>query len=329
MALSKKTNRPINTINLAKKVVTKEIEAIISLKRFTINKVFEDVINILLKTRGKIILTGVGKSGIIAQKISSTLISLSFKSIFIHPVEALHGDMGLVEPGDIIIALSNSGESYEINKFISIVKKRKIKIISITANPLSKLAKLSDYVLNLKLKNEACPNNIIPTSSTTTMLVLGDAIAITLMQAKGYKKEDFVVNHPGGNIGKLLYLKVSEIMRTGKDLPLVKRNTTVKEVIKKMTQTRLGAVIVVDKNNKLVGYFTDGDLRRKFELISINDPIYKYMTENPVSINLNEKAIDAAKILDIKKIDNIPVVDNKRRVVGIVDERDLIREGFL
>lgn len=330
MALSSQANRKLSKKigKIAKDVIKTEIEALVALKN-SLGKSFEELINLIQASKGKIILSGIGKSGIIAQKISSTLTSTKTQAIFIHPVEAMHGDMALVSSEDTVILLSNSGETIEITKFASLCKKRNSKIVAITNNPYSKLASLSDIVIDIKTPREACPHNIIPTASAVSMLALGDAIAMTLMEIKGYDKNDFVQNHPGGNIGKLLYIKVSQIMRTGKKNPVVDINATVKEAIDAMTSSSLGAVSVIDSRKKLCGYFSDGDLRRKFSKISLKDPISKHMTENPVSIIEDSMAIEAAKIMNIKKIDNLPVVDRKNRVVGILDERDLIKEGII
>ncbi len=330
MATPQKTNRRLTkqTVKFAKKVIETEILALNSLKN-SLGKSFDETMALLKSIKGKVIVSGIGKSGIIAQKISATLTSTKTQSVFVHPVEAMHGDIGLVSENDAVILLSNSGQTPEITKFALMCGKRKAKIISITNNPYSKLASVSDVVININTKKEACPDNIIPTASAVSMMAVGDAIALTLMKEKGYNKNDFAQNHPGGNIGKLLYVKVFEIMRTGKDNPVVNINATVKQAIDKMTDSSLGAVSIVDNENRLCGYFSDGDLRRKFSSISLDDKISVHMTKNPISINRNEMAIKAAMIISSKKIDNIPVIDDKRKVVGIIDERDLIKEGII
>jgi len=316
-----------NILQTAKKVIFNEINAIKSLL-FTLNKDFINALNLILSAQ-RVVITGIGKSGIIAKKISATFSSTGTPSIYIHPVEALHGDMGVLNKQDVIIALSNSGQTEEINKFILLLKRRGFKIISITNNPLSKMAKFSNIVLNLKIKKEACPYNIVPTSSTTAMLVLGDALAITLMKIRGFDSNDFASIHPGGNLGRLLNLKVSDIMRRGKDNPLAYENDCVEKVLKLMTKTTLGAISIVNKNKKLKGFFTDGDLRRKVKEIKLSDKIKKHMTVNPIFIYSNSIAMDAVKIIQEKKIDNIPVIDHNNKVVGIIDERDLLKEGLL
>jgi arabinose-5-phosphate isomerase len=329
MALSTQKNRTLKIIRIARKVIDQEKKSIEGLRNL-IDEKFVKVIDILSSLNDKkVILTGIGKSGIIAKKISSTLMSIGVNSFYIHPIEALHGDIGIISEGDVVIALSSSGSTLETNKFVSIVKKRGVKVIGITNNPNSKLSHLSDIVLNIGVRREACPYNLIPTSSTTAMIALGDAIAISVLSVKGYKRDEFTKNHPGGNIGKLFYIKVKEIMRKGKDNPVIYKEKTVKEAIDIMTLTSLGAVSVINKNGKLIGYFTDGDLRRKIAFIKLNDKIERYMTKNPLCIDENELAIKAAKIINDKKVDNLPVVDEKKRVVGIIDERDLIKEGII
>jgi arabinose-5-phosphate isomerase len=329
MALSTQKNRTLKIIRIARKVIDQEKKSIEDLKNL-IDEKFVKVIDILCSLNDKkVILTGIGKSGIIAKKISSTLMSIGVNSFYIHPIEALHGDIGIISEGDVVIALSSSGSTLETNKFVSIAKKRGVKVIGITNNSKSKLSHLSDIVLNIGVKREACPYNLIPTSSTTAMIALGDAIAISVLSVKGYKRDEFTKNHPGGNIGKLFYIKVKEIMRRGKDNPVIYKEKTVKEAIDIMTLTSVGAVSVIDKNGKLIGYFTDGDLRRKIAFIKLDDKIERYMTKNPLFIDENELAIKAAKIINDKKVDNLPVVDERKRVVGIIDERDLIREGII
>jgi len=327
MAISAQTDRRV--IKIAREVIETEIESLKNLKLKGINSSFVRLINLIISSKGKIVLSGVGKSGIIAQKISSTLTSTKTPSIFIHPTEAMHGDIGIISSEDILILLSNSGETIEVNKFASICSKRNVKIVSITNNPKSKLASISDISIIINYKKEACPYNIVPTSSAISMLALGDAMAITLMKAKKITQKDFAINHPGGNIGKLFYLKVREIMRSGERNPVININSKVKDAISEMTRASLGAVSIVDNDYKLRGYLSDGDLRRNFSKISISDSISIHMTKNPIRINENEMAIEAARIIETRKIDNIPVVDKNNRVVGIIDERDLLREGII
>lgn len=312
---------------IARNVILSESKAIRSLSYFIDQNFLKAVRTIMSST--KIVLTGIGKSGIIAKKISATFSSTGTASFYIHPVEALHGDIGTIADGDIILALSNSGQTDELNKLLLLLKRKKIRIISITSNPLSKMARLSDIVLNIRVKKEACPYNVVPTTSTTAMLVMGDALAITLMKMKGFDKDNFAQLHPGGNLGRLLNIKASDIMRKGKSNPVAIVDWTVEKVIKIMTKTTLGAISLVDKKGRLCGFFTDGDLRRKIKFISLSEKIRKYMTTNPIFLYPEDMAWKAAKIMQEKNIDNIPVIDKKRRVVGIIDERDLLKEGLM
>lgn len=334
MALSSQNTRTINKMNekkiisYGKEVIQSEIESLQRLLKKSIDKNFVKLVELILNSNGKVVMSGVGKSGIIAQKISSTLISTGTPSIFIHPVEAMHGDLGMIFSSDILILLSNSGNTVETNRLASIAKKKKAMVVAITNNEKSKIKSFSDLIINTQTLKEASPDNIVPTSSTTAMIAFGDALAITLMRIRGYNSDDFAKNHPGGNLGRLLYLKVGDIMRIGMDNPVIKINSSIAEAIRVMSITSLGAVSVVDLKNRLVGFFTDGDIRRKFGSIAPSDMIEKHMTKNPVSIRNSDMAIKAAEIMQRMKIDNLPVVDDRGRVVGIVDERDLIKEGM-
>lgn len=328
MAKSKKEIKVLIS-SFAKEVIKTEIKALKALVDRSIDESFIDIVQEILNLNGKVILSGVGKSGLIAKKISSTLLSTGTKSVFVHPVEAMHGDIAIITKNDLVLLFSNSGDSPEIVKFAQILKKKEVKIFLVTNKKDSRLAFISDRVILLNTPKEACPHNIVPTSSTTAMLVIGDALAITLMKLKNYTKDDFAEVHPGGGIGKLLYIKAYDLMRKGKDNPVVSINSTVKDTIKKMTETSLGAVSVVDKYGRIKGFFTDGDIRRKLSKINLSDKISIHMTKKPITIRYDISAYEVAKILESKKIDNIPVVDEKNRVIGIIDERDLIREGIL
>ncbi len=328
MAQSQKKDRTL-IVKYAKDVILSEINALKALYEKSFDKNFVELINDILSARGKVILSGVGKSGLVAKKISATLVSTGTPSIFIHPVEALHGDLGIVNNDDIALLFSNSGQTSEVIRFAQYLSKKNIKIYSITNKKDSKLLTYSKTFILLHTPSEACPHDLVPTSSTTAMLAFGDAVAITVMKLKRYTEKDFAASHPGGNIGRLVYLKVSDIMRKGKDNPVIDHNAKVEDAVKVMTQTSVGAVSIVDSKGRLVGFFTDGDIRRNLNLIKPHHPVRLYMTQKPVKINLSASVMDVAKILEEKKIDNIPVVDKKGRVVGIVDERDLIREGIL
>jgi arabinose-5-phosphate isomerase len=317
-------------IGRAKKVLSIEAQAIKDLIP-RINKDFNRAVDILSNTKGMVIVTGMGKPGFIARKISATLASLGTSSIFLHPAEAIHGDLGRVTKADVIIALSNSGQTEEIIRLLATIKKIGAKLIALTGNIKSDLAKNSDVVLDVSVKKEACSLGLAPTSSTTAMLAMGDALAIVLADKKGLKEEDFALYHPGGALGKRLVLKVEDIMRKGHNNPIVKENIIIKDVLLKITKAKAGSAIVVDSKGKLSGIFTDGDLRRHLE--SENDlkakKVKDVMTKNPVAITKGKLAYEALKILKQKKIDEVPVVDKNNKPIGLVDVQDLLKAGLV
>ncbi len=280
---------------------------------------------------GRLIVTGIGKSGLIGRKISATFASLGVPSVFVHSVELAHGDMGLISSDDIIMVLSFSGESEELKKILPYLKNIGSKIIAMTGRKKSFLAKFSDCIIDVSVKQEACPYNLVPTASTTAMLSLGDALALSIGEIRGFKKEDFAKYHPGGALGKKLLLKVQELMHTGKRNPVINQDATVREALKVMTKTKFGATSVVDNTGKLVGYFTDGDLRRKLQkdpkLLERN--LFEVMTKNPKFIFPEQLASVAAEMMKKYNCDNLPVLDKKHKPVGIIDERDLIAVGLI
>ncbi len=316
-------------VKIAKKVISTEAKQIL-LQLKNIDQGFVKAVKLLLDLEGKVIVIGIGKSGLIGRKIAATFSSLNIPSVFLHPVELLHGDMGLIRQEDLVLALSYSGETEEIKKLIPFLKNFGIKIISFTGKKNSKLAECSNVVVCTKILKEACPYNIVPTSSTTAMLVVGDALGITVANIKGFKKEDFAKFHPSGSLGKQLTLKVKDIMRKGKMIPKVHPEDKVKDALFIMTSTKLGATAVVDKTNKLIGYFTDGDLRRNFQ----KDPniLYKkigeLMTKNPKYVYSEQLVVEAKQIIKKYNCDNLAVVDKNKKVVGIIDERDILQHGI-
>ncbi len=316
-------------VKLAKKVLITEAKQVL-LQTKHINSQFVSAVETILNCTGKIVVLGVGKSGLIGRKIAATFSSLNIPSVFLHPVELLHGDLGLIRKEDIVLILSYSGETEEIKRVLPILKNFGIKIIAFTKNRTSKLAKAADIVLITKVQKEACPYNIVPTSSTTAMLALGDALGITVAVLKGFKKEDFARVHPAGSLGKQLTLKVKDIMRVGKLVPKVSPETKIKDALLVMTSTKLGATTVVDKKGKLVGYFTDGDFRRWSQKIPdlLNHQIKDYMTKNPKVVSPNELVVNAKEMMKKYNCDNLPVVDKNYKVVGIIDERDILKEGI-
>lgn len=316
--------------NTAKQVLRIERNALSRLiKRIDSN--FECVINAVYKIKGRVIVTGMGKPGFIAQKISATLSSTGTPSLYLHPAEALHGDLGRVTKDDLILALSNSGETDEIIKLLPIVKKIGAKLVAMVGNTRSTLAKNSDHILDVSVKREACSLGLAPTASTTAMLALGDALAVALLEKKGFKEKDFAFFHPGGILGKRLILKVDDIMRKGRDNPIVNENFLVKKVLLSITKARAGSASVVDSNGRLIGIFTDGDLRRHLETKTnlINEKVKNVMTKNPVCIKKDKLAAEAFDILRSRRIDEIPVIDDKRRPVGLLDVQDLLKAGLV
>ena len=315
---------------IARRVLRIERDAISSLIG-RIDSNFERVVNAIYNIEGRVIVTGMGKPGFIAQKISATLSSTGTPSLYLHPAEALHGDLGRVTRDDLILALSNSGETEEMVKFLPIVRKIGAKLVAMVGNTGSTLAKNADYVINTSVKREACSLGLAPTTSTTAMLAMGDALAMALLEKKGFKAKDFALFHPGGILGKRLILKVEDIMRKGKDNPIVNENYTVKKVLLAITKARAGSASVVDAKGKLTGIFTDGDLRRHLgsEPGLINKKVKDFMTKNPAAIKKDRLAAEAFDILRSRKIDEIPVVDDKKRPVGLLDVQDLLKAGLV
>ena len=311
-----------NILNLAKNVF--QIEAFeISNIANKLNSDFEETIRAILKSSGKVVVTGIGKSGIIGKKISATLSSTGTPSFFLHPAEAYHGDLGMVERDDIILLISNSGETDEVLRILPFFKSQGNITISITGNPQSTLAKNSDYHLDIGVSQEACPLQLAPTSSTTATLVMGDALAVVLMQLRNFQPKDFAQFHPGGNLGKRLITKVGDVMRK-ENLPICNPDTNMKSVIHKVTAGKLGLVIVMEKNS-IVGIITDGDLRRAME--KSEDQFFKLrakdiMTTNPKVIDEDSKLVEANRIMEENKINSLLVV-NRKRLVGVIQLYDI------
>lgn len=315
---------------IAKRVLKIERDAISSLIE-RIDSNFERIVNVIYRTKGRVIVTGMGKPGFIAQKISATLSSTGTPSLYLHPAEALHGDLGRVTKDDLILALSNSGETEEIVKFLPIVKKIGASLIAMVGNIKSTLAKNADYVLDVSVKKEACPLGLAPTTSTTAMLAMGDGLAVALLDKKGFREKDFAFFHPGGILGKRLILRVGDIMRTGLASPVVRENVTVKKVLLAITRARAGSASVIDSKGRLVGIFTDGDLRRHLEIEPdlIGRRVKDVMTKNPAVIKKEKLAAEAFDILRSKRIDELPVVDDKKRPIGLIDVQDLLKAGLV
>jgi len=317
-------------IEQAKKVLKIEAEAIAALSK-RIDSEFNRAIELLSKCPGRVIVTGMGKGGLIGEKISATMASTGTPSLFLHSAEAIHGDLGRVTKDDIILAISNSGETEDLIRLLPIIKKIGVRLIAMTGNTHSTLAKHSDVVLDVSVKKEACPLGLAPTASTTVTLAMGDAIAVCLLEKKGFKEQDFAFYHPGGALGKRLLLKVEDIMRKGTANPVVGENELVRDVLFDITSARAGAASVVDKKGKLLGIFTDGDLRRHLEEDDrlVLKKIKDVMTKNPTTISKDCLASEALRILKEKRIDELPVVDSKCRPIGMLDVQDLLKAGLV
>ena len=320
----------MNTIKRAKEVLEIEAAAIRNLKP-RIGHNFTKALNLILKTKGRVVVSGMGKTGIIAQKFSATLASTGTPSLFLHSAEAVHGDLGKVTSDDIVVIISNSGTSEELKQLLPLLKKIGSKIIALTGNTQSILAKYSDVVLDISVKKEACPLGLAPTASTTATLAMTDALAVCLLELKGFKEKDFAFFHPAGLLGKKLLLKVEDIMRTGKANPVVNEEKSVSAVLLKITEARAGSATVVDKSGKLKGIFTDGDLRRHLKIGEnlTKRKIKDVMTKNPTVVGKDMLAAEAIHILQEKKIDEVPVVDINRKPIGLLDVQDLLKAGLV
>ena len=301
-------------IEIAKEVFEIESEAILELKG-QLSEDFNAVVECILKLKGHCVITGMGKSGHIAEKIAATLASTGTPSFFLHPGEALHGDLGMLTKEDAVIAISNSGESEEILRIIPIIKKREIPLIVMSGNPKSTMAKEGKYFLNVAVKKEACPLQLAPTSSTTATLAMGDAIAVALMKARGFKPENFAMFHPGGSLGRKLLTQVKDIM-VSKELPIVNLETNFKDLITEMTSKRLGVCLVLD-NGRLVGIITDGDLRRALMDDKFDSNAAEIMTKQPKTIQSDAMATQAESLMMESKIKELVVMEGEK-VVGIV-----------
>jgi len=293
---------------------------------------FTRACELILHCKGRVVVTGMGKSGHIGNKIAATLASTGTPAFFMHPGEASHGDLGMITADDLVIALSNSGETSEITLLLPLLKRLGIPLLALTGKPASTLARSADIHLDVSVSHEACPLGLAPTSSTTAALAMGDALAVAILEARGFTEQDFALSHPGGNLGRRLLLRVSDIMHTGSAIPLVNTDTTLKDTLLEMTAKGLGMAGVIDAaSGKLVGIYTDGDLRRTFELMpKIDSAVVKdFMTANCVTIDAERIASEALKIMHDKKINALMVVDDELRVQGALNMHDLLRAGVV
>ncbi|MFN8358079.1 MAG: KpsF/GutQ family sugar-phosphate isomerase [Spirosomataceae bacterium] len=317
-----------NIQSIARKVLQDEAEAIVKVTEF-IDKNFEDCINYLLQSKGRVVVTGVGKSAIIAQKIVATLNSTGTPALFMHAADAIHGDLGMIQPEDTVLCLSKSGDTSEIKILVPLIKQTGVKLIAMVGNPTSFLATNAHFVLNASVEREACPLNLAPTTSTTVALALGDALAVCLLELRDFNARDFARYHPGGTLGKKLYLKVSDLFPQNQ-LPVVLETALIKEAILEISSKRLGATAVVNQQHELVGIITDGDLRRmlnrydEFTHLKASD----VMTRTPLTIEADEYAVNAFQLMQARNITQLVVVEGKQ-VLGFVHMHDLLREGLV
>lgn len=314
----------------AKEVIEIEARAIRNLAKH-LDENFLKAVDLIVKCSGRVVVTGMGKTGIIGRKIAATFSSTGTPSIWVHSAEAVHGDLGQITSQDLLILISNSGETEETLRLLPLIKKIGAKIIALTGKVNSTLARHCDVLLNVSVEKEGCPLGLAPMASTTATLVMGDALAACLIKRRGFKKEDFAFYHPAGSLGRKLLLTVGDVMRTGKFFPRVRENRFVKDVLFAITRARCGSACIVNSQGKLVGIFTDGDLRRHMETdanLGLR-PVKDVMTKNPSVIVKEKLAAEALQILRQKRIDELPVVDNHNRPVGLLDVQDLLKAGLI
>lgn len=295
-----------------------------------LDKNFLDAIELIVSTKGKLIITGVGKSGLVGAKMAATFASTGTSSFFLHPTEALHGDLGMISKEDTLLAISSSGESEELTKILPHIKRFDIPLIGLTGNEDSSLGRYADVFLDISVEREACPLGVAPTTSTTLTMALGDALAVTLMKKRGFKKEDFASFHPGGSLGKKLFIKVKDLMRT-KDLPVANDHITLKDAVVTMSEGKLGTVLLTDKEERLCALLTDGDLRRALmqKDFSMDHLAIAYASKNPKSYHDTELlASDALEIIENDRIQLLPITTEENRIIGVLHIHDLINAGI-
>jgi arabinose-5-phosphate isomerase len=325
-----KEQRVSQMTDLGRAVVETEAAAITALLD-RLDERFEQACRYLLECRGRIVVTGMGKSGHIGNKIAATLASTGSPAFFVHPGEASHGDLGMITPQDVVLALSNSGETSELLTILPLLKRLGTPLIAMTGKAQSTLARESEVHLDVSVEKEACPLGLAPTSSTTATLVMGDALAVALLQARGFTAEDFALSHPGGSLGRRLLLHVSDIMHSDKALPIVTEAATLHDALEMMSEKGLGMTAVIDAEGRLSGVYTDGDLRR-----TLNKPVdihqllvSEVMTRNCKTVPPDMLAAEALQMMDEKKINGLLVVDNQQRLVGAFNMHDLLRAGVI
>lgn len=316
------------SIEQAKEVLKIEAEGILALLD-QIGPDFDKAIEMILSCPSRVILAGIGKSGIIGQKIAATLNSTGTASFFLHPVEAMHGDLGIVDSRDVVLAISYSGETPELNLLVNSLKNRSVSIIAMTGDDKSTLAKLADAVLHVAVPKEACPLGLAPTASTTAALAMGDALAVVLLDRKKFKERDFRKNHPGGSLGERLKVNVSEVMLTGEHIPMVNQDTALRQAVSILNEKNLGAVLIIDDQQRVAGIITDGDVRRMVakEVDLDTQNVAAHMTPTPKTISKKLLAADALSIMQDHEITILPITDDQGQLAGLLHLHDLIGKG--
>ena len=319
-------------IKTAKRVLQIEAEAVLALQS-RLDGDFTRAVEIILACKGKVVVTGMGKSGLICQKIAATMASTGTPTFFLHPAEGIHGDLGMLAKGDVVVAISNSGETEEVCRILPVIKRMGLPLVAMSGNPKSTLAIAGDVHLDISVAEEACPLGLAPTASTTATLAMGDALAVALLEERGFKEEDFALFHPGGALGKRLLLRVEDMMHTGEDIPLVSPEILLRDALFEITSKKLGVTGVVDDKDCLVGVFTDGDLRRIMGkgLDSLQLPIAEVMTTSPKRILRRNLAAKALQVMESHSITSLFVFDDDQSQVpvGIVHLHDLLKAGVV
>lgn len=315
-------------IEQAREVLRIEAEGLLDLVE-RVGSEFAEAVDLIYHAKGRVVVTGIGKSGLVGRKIMATLNSTGTPAIFLHPVEAMHGDLGMVQPGDVVLALSNSGETVELNAIMGAVKSLKVRVIAMTGDPLSTLAGYSDVVLDSGVAREACPLGLAPTTSTTAALALGDALAVALINLRQFKSQDFKKLHPGGSLGDRLSVQVREVMISGPELPTAKKSDTLAEVVRIMDRFNLGVLLVIGPNRSLEGIFTDGDLRRMMVESGriVDTTIDRVMTRDPITIAPDRLAAEALEIMQTHEITVLPIVNRNRKCQGMIHLHRLLGKG--
>jgi len=319
----------MNLIKIAQETFHIEADAL-NTAASRLDQNFLDAIDIILNTKGKLIITGVGKSGLVGAKMAATFASTGTSSFFLHPTEALHGDLGMISKGDTLLAISSSGESEELTKILPHIKRFEIPLIGLTSNPYSSLGKYADVFLDISVEKEACPLGVAPTTSTTLTMAFGDALAVSLMKHRGFKEQDFASFHPGGSLGKKLFVKIKDLMKT-KSLPIINTKSTLKEAVVSMSEGKIGTVLIIDENDNFIALLSDGDLRRALmhHNFSLDHLAIDYASKNPKSYHNTELlASEALEIIENDRIQLLPLVSEEGKILGVLHIHDLINAGI-